>query len=63
MKSEDAAYFLKWCNRYPWIVDHKEKIYLDIDHKVCKYNPSTWTYMFRSKESKEKFNKIISEAN
>ena len=63
MKSEDAVYFLKWCNKYPWIKDYNKKIPLDLDHKVCKYSPSVWTYMFRCKEDCDKFKGIISEAS
>jgi hypothetical protein len=63
MKSENARYFLKWCNRYPWIVDCRQKIGLDIDHKICLTNPGVWTYMFKSQIDRDKFKRIISEAS
>ena len=63
MTSENAKIFLKWCNAYPWITDHNEKIVLDMDHKICYTNPNTWTYMFKNKQNRDKFRGIISEAS
>ena len=63
MKAVNASLFLQWCNRYPWIVDHKEKISLDIDHKVCLTDPGVWTYMFKTREERDKFKGIIGEAS
>lgn len=63
MNHKQAVEFMKWCNKYPWITDYTQKIDLDMDAKVCQTNPRTWTYMFRSKEARDKFRGIVAEAN